>query len=145
MPDLLVKKSDGTYREVTETEWLALTGSAAQLPATLGPHPGAGSVSVVPATDAAWGGSGTLTDRSGTITLGGTSQQAAAANASRRYLLIQNVSTGDLWVNFGTAAVVGQPSILIKANGAYEPVFIPTGTVNIIGATTAQAFAMKEA
>lgn len=95
-----------------------------------------------------------LTDRSGTIAAGGTAQQLAAANSARRYLLIQNLSTGVLWVSTTTTAVVGQPSIALKActaandgtGGAlvYEGSFIPTGAVSIIGATTSQAYSARE-
>lgn len=91
---------------------------------------------------------GALTDRSGTITTGGSSQQLAAANASRSYLFIQNVSTGDLWVRFGAAAAASQPSIKLAAGAslvAKGDGFIPTESVNIVGATTAQAFSAKEA
>lgn len=90
---------------------------------------------------------GTLTDGSGTITTGGTSQQALASNTSRVYLLVQNVGDVDLWVDFGTAAVQTQPSILLRSGGAltFEGVFVPTGTVNVIGATTGEPFVAKEA
>lgn len=97
---------------------------------------------------------GALTDKSGTIASGGTAQQLAAANSNRRYLLIQNLSTGVLWVSTTATAVVGQPSIALKACTAandgtggvlvYEGSFIPTGAVSIIGATTSQAFAARE-
>lgn len=91
--------------------------------------------------------SGALTDRSGTITLGGTSQQLMAANAARRYLFVQNVSAGDLWVNFGVAAAQAQPSVKIATNGTFimDGSFVSTEAVNIVGATTAQAFTAKEA
>jgi hypothetical protein len=90
--------------------------------------------------------SGALTDRSGTITTGGTSQQVMAANTNRKYLLIQNESTGDLWINFGVAAVATQPSIRLGQWDAFvmEEGFISTQTLNVIGATTAQAFTAKE-
>jgi hypothetical protein len=89
---------------------------------------------------------GTLADRSGTLTTGGTSQQLAAANTTRKYLLIQNVSTTDLWINFTTAAVVGQPSIKVVAGGNFvmESSFVSNEAVNIIGPTTGQAFTAKE-
>lgn len=95
-------------------------------------------------------GSGALGDGSGTITAGGTSQQVFPADTGRQYLLIQNVSDGDLWVNFGIAAVVGQPSIKLLASGSLEfssagTGVVPTSTVNIIGATTGKAFTAKEA
>ena len=51
------------------------------------------------------GGAGaSFVDRSGTITAGGTSQQIAAALATRRYLVIQNHSDTDMWINVGAAA-----------------------------------------
>ena len=89
---------------------------------------------------------GALIDHSGTITLGGTSQLLAAANVNRRYLFMQNNSTADLWINFGVAAVISQPSIRLFAgdNFVMESMFISTQTVNIIGATTGQAFSTKE-
>lgn len=97
--------------------------------------------------------SGPLTDGSGTITTGGTAQQVFAANSSRKYMLIQNQSTDTLYVNFGTAAVVGQPSMALQpANGAnqaggslsFEDNFVPNTTVSIIGATTGDAFVAKQ-
>lgn len=88
---------------------------------------------------------GTLTDRSGTITLGGTAQQAAAANASRKYLFLQNVSAADLWFNLGVTAVVAQPSIKLAAGEKMDFTdFIPTDLVSVIGGTTGQAFTIKE-
>ncbi|MNV12917.1 hypothetical protein D3C71_1035420 [compost metagenome] len=89
---------------------------------------------------------GSLTNRSGTITAGGTSQVLMAANATRKYLFIQNVSVNDLWIDFGTAAIANQPSIKLVANAVYiqENSFVSTQAVNIIGATTAQAYTAKE-
>ena len=97
---------------------------------------------------------GTLTDRSGSITLGGSAQQIAAANAARRYLLIQNISTTALWVNIGATAVQDQPSITLQACAAagdgsggvltFEGSFVPTALVSIIGPTTGAKFVAKE-
>lgn len=90
---------------------------------------------------------GALTDRSGTVTAGGASQQLCAANAARKYLYVQNNSTGDLWVNWTTVAAASQPSQKIPAGGAYswpDAGFISTEAVNIIGASTGQAFTAKE-
>lgn len=91
---------------------------------------------------------GTLTDGSSDITAGGTSEQVFASNTSRVYLLVQNVSDTDMWVNFGTAAVQDQPSILLKAGGgafSAEGNFVPSGSVNIICATTGKPYTAKEA
>lgn len=90
---------------------------------------------------------GALTDYSGTIASGGTAQTAVAANASRRYLLVQNVSlTEDLWLNFGVAAVASQPSILLRPGSSFEssPAFVSTQLVSVIAATTGHAFVVKE-
>jgi len=88
------------------------------------------------------------TDRSGTIATGGTSQQLAPVNANRSYLFVQNLSTGDLWINFTAPATQGQGSIRIPANPAsfvMESSYIIQEPVTIVGATTGQAFTCKEA
>jgi hypothetical protein len=90
----------------------------------------------------------TTIDRSGTIATGGASQLLMPANPQRSYLFVQNLSTGDLWINFGTAAVASQPSIRIPANPAsfvMEASYVSKEAVNIIGATSAAAFVAKEA
>jgi hypothetical protein len=91
--------------------------------------------------------SGALTDRSGTITAGGTAQTLAAINANRVYLLIQNLDPAeDLWFNFTTAAVIGEPSLKLTAGQAFtmEGSFVSTELVSIKAATTAHPFAAKE-
>jgi hypothetical protein len=94
--------------------------------------------------------SGALVDGSGTITLGGTAQTVFAANISRQYLLIQNVSAEDMWVNFGIAAVANQPSIKLVAGASVEfsvggTGVVPTASVSVIAATTGSAFTAKQA
>lgn len=91
---------------------------------------------------------GSFTDHSSTITAGGSSQEVMTDNVHRRYLFVQNVSSGRLWVNFaGTAAVQGQPSILLEPGDSLvmESSFVVVDDVTIIGATTGQAFTAKEA
>jgi hypothetical protein len=89
---------------------------------------------------------GTLTDRSGTVATGGVSQQVMAANTARKYLLFENVSTEDKWINFTTAATAAQPSILIKPNGSYELEgnYITTEAMNVISASTSSPYTAKE-
>ena len=89
----------------------------------------------------------TLTDRSGSIATGATAQQLAAANGTREYLLIQNVSAEDIWINFGITAVADQPSIKIAAGQSREwtVLGVPTASVSIIAATTGSKFVAKEA
>lgn len=92
------------------------------------------------------------TNYSGTITLGGTAQTVIAANSSRRYLLIQNISDTALWVDFGATAVQDQPSVKLAADSGsgggflvFEGNFVPTTALSIIGATTGKKFVCKEA
>src|SRR4051794_6885724 len=104
------------YKQITQTD-----GTTAVVPyVALDSALGSGSGSSITR--------GALTDKSGTITAGNTAQTLAAANATRNYLLIQNNSTADLWVNFGgIAAIVGQPSYKIVQDGVliFESNFIP--------------------
>lgn len=94
------------------------------------------------------GGKGTLTDGSGNIAAAGVSEQVFAANSARRYLMVQNVSETDMWLDFGTPAVADQPSFLLLAGGggvAFEGSFIPTSTVNILCSVMGEPYTAKEA
>ncbi len=85
-------------------------------------------------------------DRGGTVTAGGTAQTFMAANTSRRGFLVQNQSSGDLYVNcLGTAAAT-QSSLRIPAGALYEtsPHHVGTGACSVFGATTGQAFYARE-
>ena len=99
-----------------------------------------------PASQVVQGYQGTFTDGSSTIATGGTAQTVFASNASRRYLLIQNNSSSDLWINFTTTAVQSQPSIRLVSYAIYvlEGNFVSTEAVSIIGATTGQAYTAKQ-
>lgn len=57
-----------------------------------------------------------LTDRSVSGLSGTTSVQVAPANMQRRYLLISTTTSSDVWLNFGSAATKGIPSIRIQGN-----------------------------
>ena len=88
-----------------------------------------------------------FTERSGTVTAGGTAQTLAAANAARRFYRVMNLSTGDLWINDrGAAAVANQPAFKLVAGAMYETSSCaPTAAISIFGATTGQAFSAAEA
>lgn len=88
------------------------------------------------------------TNRSNTITAGGTAQTLMNANAARIAWQLQNISTADLWYSHtGAAAVGGSGSYKLVAGGYYEsaPGLAPNGAISIIGATTGQAFTASEA
>lgn len=86
-----------------------------------------------------------IVDWSGTIAVGGTSQLAVASNLNRKYLFIQNVSSGDLWINFDLNATIGQPSIKLTPGEKFvmESSVVAISDVYIIGATLGQEYTAK--
>lgn len=102
------------------------------------------AVAVVGADGAAGPALPAGTNRSGSITTGGTAQQLAAANTARRALTGQNISSGDLWINEigGTAAVGAAGSYCIPAGGTFQ---VSTNrAISVVGATTDQAWTATE-
>lgn len=97
-----------------------------------------------------------MTNLSGTITVGGTAQILSPARPDRQGLIIENLSNGDLWVNFlGTNATIGgtSGSIKLESGTYYEAPFYNRSnqifagndpSVSIIGATTGQTFTALE-
>jgi hypothetical protein len=91
---------------------------------------------------------GTLTDNSGTTSATpSTSAQIMAANPTRKYLLIQNVSANTLWINFTTAATTTQPSIELLPGGSLvqETGFVSTEAINGICTVASSAYVAKQA
>lgn len=83
-------------------------------------------------------------NKSGSITLGGTSQSLAVDNPGRHGLYIQNISAEDMWVNpFGAvAAAATAGSFKIVSFGFLN---IPTNdAVAIVAATTGSKFTAVE-
>lgn len=90
---------------------------------------------------------GTYTDRSGTITTGGTSQVLMAVNANRLGYLIQNPSSNieSIFVNFTDPATGAGDSIEIAPGGSLPSnLAFSTEAINIVAATTGTAFVAKE-
>jgi hypothetical protein len=91
--------------------------------------------------------SGPVTDASGTIDEGGTSQEIDTINSGRKYFFIVNPNdaTESLWFNFGVAAATNSPSIEIKPGGSFvmEAGFVSNQAINVIAATTGHAFTIK--
>jgi glutamate/tyrosine decarboxylase-like PLP-dependent enzyme len=113
-----------------------------------GPAAAVNSQPVVLATDATLPlptGAGE-TDRSGSITAGGTAQTIMAANAARKYFELQNLDASNAlyFRKDGSPAVVGASgSFALTAGGFYSGQ--STGAVSVIGATTGQKFSAVEA
>lgn len=85
-------------------------------------------------------------DLSGTIAAGGTAQALAPLNKAREQLMIQNLSSADIyWSEVGDASAT-QPSFRVAPGQLYEnpPDGCPQGAISIFGATTGQAFSARE-
>ena len=83
-----------------------------------------------------------------TIVAANVSQTTLAANSTRKYILIQNISDTDMYINFGAAATIGSDSILLTANGGFYERgegFIPNEEVFIICSIISKNYTVKEA
>lgn len=89
---------------------------------------------------------GLLVDRSGSIAVANTAQYIVSTqNFARGYIFFQNISSADLWINFDAVAVLDKPSIKVAAGASIVfDLFVPSGTVSVIGATLGQKFVYKE-
>ena len=76
-----------------------------------------------------------------TIAAGNTAQQVFP-NFKRSYLLVQNNSDTDMWLEVGSTPVVGSSLKLVANGGGYvaESNFIPQGAVNIICEVSGKTF-----
>lgn len=82
---------------------------------------------------------GAFTQAAATVT--NASAQLLAANAARRYLLIQNNdSGGDIFVRLDGATATAANGIKIAAGGSYEGQgYVPTGAIVAIGSIASNA------
>ncbi|WP_080056732.1 hypothetical protein [Spirosoma aerolatum] len=84
-----------------------------------------------------------VTHTAGTITTGGTAQTALAAQAGRKYLLIQNISDTVMYIQLDGGTPTATTSMMLAANGgSWEspPHFCPVVAIKILCATTGKAF-----
>ena len=84
-----------------------------------------------------------LLDASGSITTANTAQQVLAADSSRVYVILWNLSNTDtLWYSWvGTAAANTAGSFPLSPLSAYESgVVIPTNALSIVGPTAGDVF-----
>lgn len=89
-----------------------------------------------------------LKDYSGHIVAGGAAQDALPANDAREYVLFQNTSDTDMYLDFDADAAAAT-GIRIVPNGSYEQYFkerkFIRGRLSVFCATTGKAFCCKEA
>lgn len=85
-------------------------------------------------------------DGSGTVATGGSPQTLFGGTVPVNGFLVQNNSTGALWICDTGIASNGGASIQLAANGglfATPPGYKPAGAVSLYGATTGQVFAAR--
>jgi hypothetical protein len=108
-----------------------------------------GNTVTVAGTVTANSSNGTLTTRFGTpVTANTAFATSAVTNASRKYLLIQNVTTGSnvITVGIGFTPTTTQGIQLTAGAGiTFESSYIPTGAVMILSSVTASNFTILEA
>lgn len=105
-----------------------------------------GTADANPFPVAARGQGVTYVDRSGRVASAGSAQQVAPANAVRRGFLIQNVSTGDLWISSVGTATGDQPALGIAPGQLYaSPASgVPVNAISLFGTIEGQAFSARE-
>ena len=85
-------------------------------------------------------------DGSGTIAAGGSAQTLFGGAVPQNGFLVQNNSSGPLWLCDVGAASAGGASIQLAANGGVFTTpsgYKPGGAVSLFGVTTGQAFAAR--
>lgn len=108
-----------------------------------------GSLPAISGTVTAAAPNGSLTTRFGTPTTANTAfATSAVTNANRKYLLIQNVTTGSnvITVGIGFTPTTTQGIQLTAGAGiTFESSYIPTGAVYVLSSVTASNFTILEA
>jgi hypothetical protein len=88
---------------------------------------------------------GALTTHFGSVTVANTAGLTTAiTNDSRKYLLLQNISTGAVTVGVGFVPTTTQGIALAAGAGLTFDAFCPTGAVRWLGATTGAPFTILE-
>ncbi len=89
--------------------------------------------------------SGALTTRFGSVTTANTSQlTSCVTNASRKYLLVQNIATSTVTIGIGFAPTTTQGIQLTAGAGLTFDAFCPTGGVWWLASTTGSNFSILE-
>jgi hypothetical protein len=89
-----------------------------------------------------------MAEYSGTITAGGVAQTAAAADADRIGIIIQNSDDTDAWYRFGGTAAAVSPSFYLAPGETHtwgrEFRSLICQTVSIFGTTTGKTFTIVD-
>lgn len=89
-----------------------------------------------------------IADGSGSIASASTSESVFASKSDRKYLIVQNLSDTDMYVNVGAAAGNSAGSMLLPASGGsivFEDGYVPTEAVNIWCSASSKDYTAKQA
>jgi hypothetical protein len=129
---------------VTVSSLPALAAGTAQIGSVTASISGTVTVSSTTVTVSAMP-SGALTTRFGSVVTANTAGiTSAVTNASRKYLLVQNISTGTVTIGIGFSPTTTQGIQLTAGAGLTFDSFVPTGAVYWLGATTGAAYTILE-
>ena len=107
------------------------------------------SLPAISGTVTANSSNGSLTTRFGSVTTANTAfATSAVTNASRKYLLIQNITTASNVITVGVGFIPTTTQGIQLSSGAgltFEGSYIPTGAVNLLSSVTASCFTILEA
>jgi hypothetical protein len=104
-----------------------------------------GSLPAISGTVTANNPSGALTTRFGSVTTANTAQlTSAVTNASRKFLLVQNIATSTVTIGIGFAPTTTQGIQLTAGAGLTFDAFCPTGGVWWLSSTTGSNFSILE-
>ena len=78
-----------------------------------------------------------------TVVIGVVTQQVSQGNPSRRYLLIQNNSLGNIFINFDQDAAAGR-SVIVVPGGYYEPYRVPKNSIHVSAALASSTVVIVE-
>jgi hypothetical protein len=108
-----------------------------------------GSLPAISGTVTANSSNGSLTTRFGSVSTANTAfATSAVTNASRKYLLIQNITTASNVITVGIGFTPTTTQGIQLSSGAgltFEGSYIPTGAVNLLSSVTASCFTILEA
>lgn len=149
MTTIPIRDANGDHVEIELPLPTGRTDSANSRPVTLAVEDAA----VLDALVQVLRNTGAVTDRSGVVATGGTSQTLAPANANRKYIFVQNPhdATESLYINFGAVANATHGVELIPGchfvmpNGGFVGGFVTNTSVTVTANTTSHRFIAKEA
>ncbi|NBQ64102.1 MAG: hypothetical protein EBT95_00805 [Verrucomicrobia bacterium] len=103
-----------------------------------------GSLPAISGTVTANNPSGALTTRFGSVTTANTAQISAVTNASRKFLLVQNIATSTVTIGIGFSPTTTQGIQLAAGAGLTFDAFCPTGAVYWLSGVTGTNWSVLE-